>query len=148
MLSHIAVLSVNLPRDSRWRSEPGIKFQRYVAFGITSLIGLQAMVNMAVTMGVLPTKGLPLASRVIGWNVSGHESGRVGDSYGHYSKPLKPNPRRRDAMRLLDCRRWDRRSSLSRARGCSRSASSQMTRDGKHSLSSAPASRNRGTHHP
>jgi cell division protein FtsW len=36
------------------------KFQRLLAFGITSLIGLQAMVNMAVTMGLLPTKGLPL----------------------------------------------------------------------------------------
>ncbi len=36
------------------------KFQRYMAFGITCLIGLQAMVNMAVTMGMLPTKGLPL----------------------------------------------------------------------------------------
>ncbi len=35
-------------------------FQRYLAFGITSLIGLQAMINMAVTMGMLPTKGLPL----------------------------------------------------------------------------------------
>lgn len=38
----------------------GDGFQRYVAFGITALIGLQAIVNMAVTMGVLPTKGLPL----------------------------------------------------------------------------------------
>jgi cell division protein FtsW len=38
----------------------GDSFQRYLAFGITSLIGLQAMVNMAVTMGMLPTKGLPL----------------------------------------------------------------------------------------
>ncbi len=36
------------------------KFQKYLAFGITSLIGLQAMVNMAVSMGMLPTKGLPL----------------------------------------------------------------------------------------
>ncbi len=36
------------------------KFQRYLAFGITSLIGLQAMVNMAVAMGLAPTKGLPL----------------------------------------------------------------------------------------
>jgi cell division protein FtsW len=35
-------------------------FQRFLAFGITSLIGLQAMVNMAVAMGLLPTKGLPL----------------------------------------------------------------------------------------
>jgi cell division protein FtsW len=38
----------------------GDSFQRYLAFGITALIGLQAMVNMAVTMGMLPTKGLPL----------------------------------------------------------------------------------------
>lgn len=36
------------------------RFQSYLAFGITCLIGLQAMVNMAVAMGMLPTKGLPL----------------------------------------------------------------------------------------
>lgn len=36
------------------------KFNRFLAFGITSLIGLQAMVNMGVAMGMLPTKGLPL----------------------------------------------------------------------------------------
>ena len=35
-------------------------FQRYLAFGISVLIGLQALVNMAVAMGLLPTKGLPL----------------------------------------------------------------------------------------
>jgi cell division protein FtsW len=35
-------------------------FQRHLAFGITSLIGLQALVNMAVSMGMLPTKGLTL----------------------------------------------------------------------------------------
>lgn len=35
-------------------------FHKYLAFGITCLIGLQAMVNMAVAMGILPTKGLPL----------------------------------------------------------------------------------------
>lgn len=35
-------------------------FEKYLAFGITTLIGLQAMVNMAVAMGLLPTKGLPL----------------------------------------------------------------------------------------
>jgi len=38
----------------------GDKFHRYLAFGITALIGLQAFVNMGVAMGVLPTKGLPL----------------------------------------------------------------------------------------
>lgn len=35
-------------------------FLRYTAFGITSVIGLQAMLNMAVAMNLLPTKGLPL----------------------------------------------------------------------------------------
>ena len=35
-------------------------FEKYLAFGITSLIGLQAMIHMAVSMGLLPTKGLPL----------------------------------------------------------------------------------------
>jgi cell division protein FtsW len=32
----------------------------YLAFGITSLFGLQAIVNMCVVLGLLPTKGLPL----------------------------------------------------------------------------------------
>jgi cell division protein FtsW len=35
-------------------------YLRLLAFGITSLIGLQALVNMGVAMGSLPTKGLPL----------------------------------------------------------------------------------------
>lgn len=35
-------------------------FNRYLAFGITSLLGIQALLNMAVAMGMLPTKGLPL----------------------------------------------------------------------------------------
>ncbi|MEW6137619.1 MAG: putative lipid II flippase FtsW [Thermodesulfobacteriota bacterium] len=35
-------------------------FLRFVAFGVTVLIGLQAILNMAVAMGLLPTKGLPL----------------------------------------------------------------------------------------
>ncbi|MFH1243648.1 MAG: putative lipid II flippase FtsW [Pseudomonadota bacterium] len=35
-------------------------YSSYLAFGLTCLIGLQAMVNMGVVMGLLPTKGLPL----------------------------------------------------------------------------------------
>ncbi len=35
-------------------------FLRCLAFGITSLLGIQALFNMAVTMGLTPTKGLPL----------------------------------------------------------------------------------------
>jgi cell division protein FtsW len=35
-------------------------FQRALAVGISSLIGLQAFFNMGVVLGLLPTKGLPL----------------------------------------------------------------------------------------
>jgi cell division protein FtsW len=35
-------------------------FGRHLALGLTSVIGLQAFINMAVVMGLLPTKGLPL----------------------------------------------------------------------------------------
>jgi cell division protein FtsW len=35
-------------------------FQRYLAFGLTATIGFQGLINMAVAMGLLPTKGIPL----------------------------------------------------------------------------------------
>ncbi|MDY7033472.1 MAG: putative lipid II flippase FtsW [Thermodesulfobacteriota bacterium] len=35
-------------------------FSMYLALGITSLIGLQAIIHMGVTLGLLPTKGIPL----------------------------------------------------------------------------------------
>jgi cell division protein FtsW len=35
-------------------------FGSYLAFGITAMFGLQGLFNMAVVMGLLPTKGLPL----------------------------------------------------------------------------------------
>jgi cell division protein FtsW len=35
-------------------------FGSYLAFGLSSLFGLQALVNMGVVLGLLPTKGLPL----------------------------------------------------------------------------------------
>jgi len=36
------------------------RFGTYLAFGLTLAVGLQALVNSAVVMGLLPTKGLPL----------------------------------------------------------------------------------------
>jgi cell division protein FtsW len=41
-----------------WRSDD--LFARYLASGITSMILLQAVMNIAVVVGYLPTKGLPL----------------------------------------------------------------------------------------
>jgi cell division protein FtsW len=35
-------------------------FARLLAVGLTTLLALQAAVNMAVVLGLLPTKGLPL----------------------------------------------------------------------------------------
>lgn len=35
-------------------------FNKFLAFGITMLISLQALINMGVTLGLLPTKGIPL----------------------------------------------------------------------------------------
>jgi cell division protein FtsW len=36
------------------------EFGRYLAFGLTLLLGLEAFTNMAVVMSLLPTKGLAL----------------------------------------------------------------------------------------
>jgi cell division protein FtsW len=36
------------------------RFGTYLAFGLTLIVGLQAFINCAVVMGLLPTKGLPL----------------------------------------------------------------------------------------
>jgi cell division protein FtsW len=36
------------------------EFPRYLAYGITTLMALQILLNLAVVMGMLPTKGLPL----------------------------------------------------------------------------------------
>lgn len=35
-------------------------FRRYLAFGLTATVGFQGAINMAVAMGMLPTKGIPL----------------------------------------------------------------------------------------
>ncbi len=35
-------------------------FSAYLCYGLTAWIGLQALINMAVNMGLLPTKGLTL----------------------------------------------------------------------------------------
>jgi cell division protein FtsW len=45
---------------SRMASQAGLKFQSYLALAFGMWLGLQAIVNIGVNMGVLPTKGLTL----------------------------------------------------------------------------------------
>jgi cell division protein FtsW len=45
---------------SRMASQAGMRFQSYLALAFGVWLGLQAMVNIGVNMGVLPTKGLTL----------------------------------------------------------------------------------------
>ena len=45
---------------SRMAARAGLRFQSYLALAFGVWIGLQAIVNMGVNMGVLPTKGLTL----------------------------------------------------------------------------------------
>jgi len=47
-------------RISRLAARAGLRFQSYLALAFGVWIGLQAIVNMGVNMGVLPTKGLTL----------------------------------------------------------------------------------------
>jgi cell division protein FtsW len=47
-------------RISRMAAQAGLAFQSYVALAFGVWLGLQAIVNIGVNMGVLPTKGLTL----------------------------------------------------------------------------------------
>ncbi len=45
---------------ARLASDAGLKFQSYIAAAFGLWVGIQALINMGVNMGVLPTKGLTL----------------------------------------------------------------------------------------
>ena len=49
-----------LARPARGRRARATCSAAYLAFGITAMFGLQALVNIGVVLGSLPTKGLPL----------------------------------------------------------------------------------------
>jgi len=44
--------------EAAWRTED--LFGRYLAVGITSMVVLQALINISVVLGMIPTKGIPL----------------------------------------------------------------------------------------
>jgi cell division protein FtsW len=56
----VALFAIFLWRGMRasWRTEE--MFGRYLAVGITSMVVLQAFINMSVVLGLMPTKGIPL----------------------------------------------------------------------------------------
>lgn len=56
----IALFMTLIARGIRMSTKMSDPFGRYLALGLTSVIGLQAFLNMGVVMGLLPTKGLPL----------------------------------------------------------------------------------------
>jgi cell division protein FtsW len=60
ILSVIGLFGVLVWRGYRTALRARDVFGSYLAFGITTMFGLQALVNIGVVLGSLPTKGLPL----------------------------------------------------------------------------------------
>jgi len=56
----LALFGVIILRGFRLSARIEEPFDQYLAFGITVLLGLQALIHMAVVMGLMPTKGLVL----------------------------------------------------------------------------------------
>jgi cell division protein FtsW len=59
-LAVLALFGVILMRGIRLTGKIEEPFEQYLAFGLTALIGLQALIHMGVVMGLMPTKGLVL----------------------------------------------------------------------------------------
>jgi cell division protein FtsW len=62
-LGAVAVLvlfAVIVARGLRLTSKIEDPFEQYLAFGLTVLLGMQAMIHMGVVMGIMPAKGLVL----------------------------------------------------------------------------------------
>ena len=56
----LALFGVLVWRGFRMARHLDDPFYQYLAFGLTSLFGLQALIHMGVVMGLMPTKGLVL----------------------------------------------------------------------------------------
>lgn len=59
-LAVLALFGVILVRGFRLAARIEEPFCQYLAFGVTTLLGLQALIHMGVVMGLMPTKGLVL----------------------------------------------------------------------------------------
>ena len=56
----LGLFAVIIVRGLRLAAQIEEPFGQYLAFGLTALVGLQALIHMAVVMGLMPTKGLVL----------------------------------------------------------------------------------------
>jgi cell division protein FtsW len=56
----LALFGVIIARGLRLTARIEEPFDQYLAFGLTVLLGLQALIHMGVVMGLMPTKGLVL----------------------------------------------------------------------------------------
>ena len=56
----IALFSIFLWRGIRTALRTRDTFGRFLAIGITSMVVLQAFINISVVLGLMPTKGIPL----------------------------------------------------------------------------------------
>jgi cell division protein FtsW len=56
----VALFAVFLWRGVRTALQTGDPFARYLAVGITSMVVVQAFINISVVLGMMPTKGIPL----------------------------------------------------------------------------------------
>jgi len=59
-LAVIVLFAIFLWRGTRAALRTTDNFGRYLAVGITSMITLQAFINISVVLGLMPTKGIPL----------------------------------------------------------------------------------------
>ncbi len=56
----LALFAIIIARGLRLTARIEEPFEHYLAFGLTVLLGLQALIHMSVVMGLMPTKGLVL----------------------------------------------------------------------------------------
>jgi cell division protein FtsW len=59
-LAVLALFGIIVVRGFRLTSRIAEPFEQYLCFGLTTLLGLQALIHMGVVMGLMPTKGLVL----------------------------------------------------------------------------------------
>jgi cell division protein FtsW len=59
-LAVLALFGVIITRGLQLTAKIEEPFDQYLAFGLTVLLGLQALIHMGVVMGLMPTKGLVL----------------------------------------------------------------------------------------